>query len=177
MTRCITNYLVHEHQEFSHLLYELQEQLGVLPLARDHRSTAERLRGLTRAVAQALHTHVVEEEEILYPALADHLQGIAATLDRMRREHDTGEETEKVFQECVERLIKGGRNRQEVMQRGRQYVQWLRGHLFDENGRLFPMVERGLDTDTQQEVRRAMEELVQETSARIAEGSGQAARI
>jgi hemerythrin-like domain-containing protein len=77
----------------------------------------------------------------------------------------------------VERLIKGGRNRQEVMQRGRQYVQWLRGHLLDENGRLFPMVERGLDTDTQQEVRRAMEELAQETSARIAEGSGQAARI
>jgi hemerythrin-like domain-containing protein len=176
MTRCITNYLVHEHQELSHLLYELEEQLRVLPLARDYRRTAERLREITRAVARALHAHVVEEEEILHPALADHLQGIAATLDRMRHEHDAGEETEKVFQECVERLSKGGRNRQEAMQRGRQYVQWLRGHLLDENGRLFPMVERSLDTDTQQEVRRAMEEFAQETTALVAEGAGQAAR-
>jgi hypothetical protein len=38
-----------------------------------------------------------------------------------------------------------------------------------ENGRLFPMVERGLDSETQQAVRTAMEELSQESSARVAE--------
>jgi hemerythrin-like domain-containing protein len=176
MKRCITDYLVQEHQELSHLLNELQEQLRVLPLARDHRSTAERLSGLTRAVAKALHAHVVEEEQILYPVLEGHVQGISATLDRMRHDHDAGEETEKAFQQCLECLLKGGRNRQEVMQSGRQYVQWLRKHLLDENGRLFPMVQRGLDPETQKEVRRAMEELSQESSARISEGSVEAAR-
>jgi len=173
MTRCVTDYLVQEHQELSYLLNDLQQQLQVLPLARDHRSTAERLNGLTRAVATALRTHVTEEESILYPALEGHLQGIAATLDRMRDQHDAGEETAKAFQQSLDRLIKSGRNRQEVMQSGRQYIQWLRRHLLDENGRLFPMVERGLDSATQQEVRKALEEL---TSARVAEGSAQPAQ-
>jgi hemerythrin-like domain-containing protein len=176
MTRCITDYLVQEHQELSHLLNELQEQLRVLPLARDNRGTAERLSGLTRAVGEALRAHLVREEQILYPALEHHVQGIAATLDRMRHDHDAGEETEKAFLECLARLLKNGRNRPEVMQSGRQYIQWLRRHLLDENGRLFPMVERGLDPETQQEVRRAMEELSHESSARVAEGSAQAAQ-
>jgi hemerythrin-like domain-containing protein len=170
MTRCITDYLVQEHQELSHLLNELQEQLRVLPLAREARSTGERLSRLTRAVGGALRAHLAREEQILYPALESHVQGIAATLDRMRQDHDAGEETEKAFLNCLAGLVTGGGNRQEVMQRGRQYIQWLRKHLLDENGRLFPMVERGLDPDTQQKVRQAMEEMSHETSARIAEG-------
>jgi hemerythrin-like domain-containing protein len=56
------------------------------------------------------------------------------------------------------------------MTSGRHYIQWLRGHLLEENGRLFPIVERGLDAQTQQQVRRAMEELSHETTARVAEG-------
>jgi hemerythrin-like domain-containing protein len=160
----------------SHLLHELQEQLRVLPLAPDHRSMAERLSRLTRDVGEALRAHLVREEQILYPALERHVKGIAATLERMRHDQDAGEETEKAFLQCLACLLQGGRNRQEVMQSGRQYIQWLRRHLLDENGRLFPMVERGLDPETQREVRRAMEELSQETSARVSEGSAPAAR-
>jgi hemerythrin-like domain-containing protein len=104
------------------------------------------------------------------------MQGIAATLERMRRENETGETAEKAFFECVEQWMKSGKNRQEVMKRGRNYVQWVRAHLLKENGRLFPLVERGLDPETQQKVRRAMEELSQETSSPLSEGtvSGQA---
>ena len=57
------------------------------------------------------------------------------------------------------------------MKRGRNYVQWLRAHLLKENGRLFPLVERGLDPETQRKVRRAMEELSHEISSPVAEGS------
>jgi hemerythrin-like domain-containing protein len=175
MTRPITDYLVQEHQELSHLLNELQDELGALRLAREPGSTADRLNGLTQAIAHNLHAHVVEEEQILYPALEGHLQGIAGTLERMRDEHHAGEQTANTFCQSLARLIKGERNRREVMQNGRQYIQWLRGHLLNENGRLFPMVERGLDPETQQEVRRAMEELSHQTSARISAGpSGQA---
>ena len=170
MTRCVTDYLVHEHQELSFLLNELQEQLSVLRLTRDRRKTAERLAGIRQEIAQALHTHVVEEEQILYPALQNHVQGIAFTLDRMRQEHDAGEQAEKTFHQSLDRLVQGGGNPQEVMQSGRKYVFWLRNHLLDENGRLFPMVERGLDPAAQQAVRHAMEELRQESSARVAEG-------
>jgi hemerythrin-like domain-containing protein len=169
MTKCVTDYLVHEHQELSHLMNELQEQLGALPLTREPVNTAERLNGLTRAIAHNLHAHVVKEEQILYPALEDHVQGIAATLQRMRDEHDAGEKTENTYHQCLARLLKGERNRREVMQSGRQYIQWLRSHLLDENGRLFPMVERNLDLETQQEVRRAMEELSGASQSRIAE--------
>jgi hemerythrin-like domain-containing protein len=58
-----------------------------------------------------------------------------------------------------------------VIKRGRNYVQWVRGHLLKENGRLFPLVERGLDPETQQKVRRAMEELSQEISSPVVEGT------
>jgi len=170
MTRCVTDYLVHEHQELSLLLNQLQEQLGVLRLTRDRRKTAERLTGIREEIAQALHTHVVEEEKILYPALRDHVQGIAFTLERMRHEHDAGEQAEKTFHQTLDRLVQGASSPQEVMQSGRQYILWLRNHLLDENGRLFPMVERGLDATTQQAVRHALEELRQESSARVAEG-------
>jgi hemerythrin-like domain-containing protein len=159
MTNCVTDYLVHEHQELSHLMNELQEQLGALPLTRESVNIAERLNGISRAIARNVHDHVAKEEQILYPALEDHIQGIAATLKRMRDEHDAGEKTEDTFHQSLARLLKGERNRREVMQCGRQYIQWLRSHLLDENGRLFPMVERNLDLETQQELRRAMEAL------------------
>jgi len=176
MTRFVTEYLGQGQQELSQLLNELQEELQVLVLARDLQSAAARLRGLSKKITLVLHTHIEQQEQILYPALEGHMQGIEATLDRMRRENEAGEAAEKAFCQCVERWAKSGKNRQEVMQRGRSYVQWVRAHLLKENGRLFPLVERGLDPETQQEVRRAMEELSQESSSHLAEGmpSGQA---
>jgi hemerythrin-like domain-containing protein len=161
---------VQEHQGLSLLLNDLQIELRVLRLARNYRETTERLTGLRRKIAQALHTHVEAEEQILYPALQDHVQGIAFTLDRMRHEHAAGEQTEKTFHHSLDQLLQGGGNPKEVMQSGRKYILWLRNHLMVENGRLFPMVERGLDSATQQVVRRAMEGLSQESSAHIAEG-------
>ena len=176
MTRFVTDYLVQEHQELSLLLNELQQQLGVLRLARDRRKTAEHLTGLQRKIAEALQAHVVEEEQILYPALQKHVQGIAFTLERMLQEHDSGEQTEKNFHQSLDHLLRGTGNPREVMQSGRQYIIWLRHHLMEENGRLFPMVERGLDPATQLAVRRALEELGQESSARVAEGQAHTAR-
>ncbi len=175
MTRYITDYLVQEHQELAHLLNELQEELRVLPLARDVGETLDRLQKLAREITKTLHAHLEEEERILYPALEDHVQGVAGTLERMRHEHDTGEAAEKVFLQCVDRLAKNARNRGDVMKSGRSYIQWLRGHLLDENGRLFPMVERGLTPEIQKDVRRAMEELSQETTAHFAQASSRAA--
>jgi len=177
MTRFITDYLVQEHQELSLLLNELQQQLGVLRLARDRRSMAERLTGLQRKIAEALQSHVVEEEQILYPVLQKYVQGIDFTLDRMRQEHDSGEQTESAFHQSLDLMIQGKGNPREVMQSGRQYIIWLRHHLMEENGRLFPMVERGLDPETQQAVRHAMEELSQESPARMAQGQAYTARV
>jgi len=90
MTQFVTEYLGQGHQELSQLLNELQEELHVLHLARDLESTSERLRGLSRKITLVLHTHIEQEEQILYPALEGHMQGLAATLERMRRENDAG---------------------------------------------------------------------------------------
>jgi len=171
MTRFVTDYLGQGQQELSQLLNELQGELQVLNLARDLKSTAARLAVLSRKTTLALHHHILQQEQILFPALEGHMQGIAATLERMRRENETGEAAEKAFFECFEQWMKSGKNRQEVMKRGRNYVQWVRAHLLKENGRLFPLVERGLDPETQQKVRRAMEELSQETSSPLSEGT------
>jgi hemerythrin-like domain-containing protein len=171
MTRFVTDYLGQGHQELSQLLNELQEELQVLHLARDLESTSERLRGLSKKITKVFHIHIEQEERILYPVLEGHMQGIVATLERMRRENDMGEFAEEAFVQCLEQLAKSGKNRQEVMKRGRNYVQWVRAHLLRENGRLFPLVERGLDPETQQKVRRAMEELSQETFSPVAQGT------
>ena len=170
MTRHITDYLVQEHQQLSLLLNELHEQLGVLRLARDRRRTAERLTGLRRKISEVFNVHVAQEEQILYPALENTMEGIAFTLDRMRQEHDAGEQTGDTFRRSLDRLVHGSGNPREVMQNGQKYITWVRNHLLDENGRLFPMVERGLDVKTQQAIRRAMEEPRQETPARVAAG-------
>ena len=170
MTRHVTDYLVHEHQELSLLLNDLHEQLGVLRLARDRRRTAERLTGLGRKISEAFNAHVAKEEQILYPALENSVGGIAFTLDRMRQEHDAGEQTGDSFRRCLDRLLHGSGILARVMQNGQKYIAWVRNHLLDENGRLFAMVERGLDAETQQAVRRAMEKVRQESSARVAEG-------
>ncbi len=176
MPQGVTEYFGQEHQELAQLLNELQEELRVLPLARDAEQVSERLRALTEKVAAVLHTHLEEEEEILYPALEGHMQGIANTLERMRREHDAGEAAEKTFFQCVERLAKTRKNRPEVMSAGLAYIQWIRSHLLSENGRLFPLVERGLDAETQEKVRQAMEELSRETTTRVAEGQADTAQ-
>jgi hemerythrin-like domain-containing protein len=170
MRRCVTDYMVQEHQVMSLLLNELQDELGVLRLSRDNRKPTERLAGLRRKIAQALHTHVMGEEQVLYTALEDHVKGIAFTLERMRHEHDTGQHTEKTFHATLDRLTQGSGSPHDVMQAGRQYITWLRHHLLEENGRLFPMVERGLDLAVQQQVRRGLEEISQETSAPVTEG-------
>ena len=172
MTRFVTEYLGQRHQELSQLLNELQGELQVLNLARDLESTAARLGVLSKKITLVLHNQILQQEQILFPALEGHMQGIAATLERMRRENEAGEVAEKAFFQCVEQWVKSGKNRQEVMKRGRNFVQWVRAHLMQENGRLFPLVERGLDPETQQKVRRAMEELSQEISSPFAEGTG-----
>ena len=168
MTKFVTDYLAQEHQTLSALLSELHQQLGVLRLSQDRGRTEERLTGLQGKIAEALRSHVVEEEQILYPALEKHVQGITCTLDRMRQEHDTGDQTRKTFHENLDRMIQGTGDPQEVMQSGRLYITWLRRHLMEENGRLFPMIQRSLDPATQQVVRTAME-LSRDSSAGVAE--------
>ncbi len=168
MKKHLTDYLFQEHQELTQLLNELTDELRALPLAREASERFERIQNLCREVAKTVQTHQLEEEEIIYPALEEHLGGLDATLERMRQEHDEGEAAQRAFVQGVEALAKGSMNRQRVVQSGTNYIRWVRQHLLDENGRLFPMVERGLDPQTQREVRRAMEELGRETLARIA---------
>jgi hemerythrin-like domain-containing protein len=169
MPQCITEYLLVEHHNLTHLLNEFSHELQALPVSRNANQTVERLEKCYRQISQTLHAHLEEEEQVLYPALAEHVQGISTTLDRMRHAREAGEAMEKVFFESLGRLAKSGKTRDEVVQAGRSYIQWVRGHLLNENGRLFPLVERRLDPETQKLVRRAMEELAHETSARLAE--------
>ncbi len=176
MPKSLTDYFSQEHHKLSHLLNQLQDELRVLPLARNAEEVCERLHRLSGKVSKVLHTHFEEEEQILYPALEGHIQGISNTLDRMRREHDAGEVAETAFFQGVDRLAKTRKNRDEVMRLGLTYINWIRGHLLSENGRLFPLVERSLDVETQVKVRAAMEELSHETATPIAESFPKAAQ-
>lgn len=167
MTKCVTDYLVQDHQELNQLLNALADELHALPMARETAERFERIQRLGQKVSACVQAHQLKEEAIIYPALEEHLGGLSATLERMRLEHDEGEAAQKAFLQGVEALGRGGKNRQSVVQAGTAFIRWVRQHLLDENGRLFPMVERGLDPETQRQVRRAMEELSGETTARL----------
>jgi hemerythrin-like domain-containing protein len=169
MTQCITRYLLDEHQEITHLLNKLSGELRSLPVTRNATQTLEHLENYCQQISRTLHAHLEGEEKVLYPALEEHVEGITTTLERMREARDVGEAAEKAFFDCLKRLAKSGQSREEVVRSGRSYIQWVRGHLLSENGRLLPLVERRLDADTQKLVRRAMEGLSQETTARVAE--------
>lgn len=169
MPKSVSEYLLLEHQELSQLLNQLSQELKSLPATQNAPQAFERLEKSGQRIAQTLHLHLEEEEQILYPALEKHIEGIETTLERMRHELDAGEAVEKAFFDCLKRMVKNGAGRAEVMRSGRSYIQWVRGHLLNENGRLLPLVERRLDPSTQKLVRRAMEELSQQTEARVAE--------
>jgi len=109
MTRFVTEYLGQGHQELSQLLNELQGELQVLHLARDLESTATRLAVLSKKITLVLHNHILQQEQILYPALEGHMQGIAATMERMRRENEAGGAMEKAFFQCIEQWVKSGK--------------------------------------------------------------------
>ena len=167
MPKSVSEYLLLEHQELSQLLNELSQELKSLPVTRNATQAFERLEKSGQKIAQTLHIHLEEEEQILYPALEKNVEGIETTLERMRHELDAGEAVEKAFFDCLKRMVKTGASRGEVVRSGRTYIQWVRGHLLNENGRLLPLVERRLDPDTQKLVRRAMEELCQQSEAQL----------
>jgi hemerythrin-like domain-containing protein len=169
MSQCITEFLLVEHQNLSQLLNKFSQELQALPVSRNANQTVERLEKCCRQISRTLHAHLEEKEQVLFPALAEHVEGISTTLDRMRHARDAGEAAEKMVFESLRGLAKSGRTREEVVQAGRSYIQWVRSLILNENGRLFPLVEKRLDPDTQRLVRRAMEELAQESSARVAE--------
>jgi hemerythrin-like domain-containing protein len=169
MPQCITEYLLVEHQNLSQLLNKFSSELQALPVSRNATQTVERLEKCCRQISRSLHAHLEQEEQVLYPALEKHVEGISTTLERMRLAHDAGEAVERELFESLGRLAQSGKTRNEVVQAGRSYIQWVRSHMLNENGRLFPLVERRLDPETQRLVRRAMEELAQVTSARVAE--------
>lgn len=169
MTHSVSEYLLHGHHELSQLLNKLSEELKSVPVSLDAAQTFSRLERSCRKVSQALHAHLQKEEQVLYPALEAHVEGVTITIERMRRERNAGEAVEKAFFDCLRRAGKAGLSREEIVESGRTYVQWVRSHLLNENGRLLPLVERRLDAETQKVVRCAMEELSHETSARIAE--------
>jgi hemerythrin-like domain-containing protein len=169
MPKSVSDYLLLEHQELSLLLNRLSQELKSLPAAQNAPQAFERLEKSSRKISRTLHLHLEEEERVLYPALEKHVEGIKTTLERMRHELDAGQAVEQAFFDCLKRLGKAGVNRDEVIRSGRSYIQWVRGHLLHENGRLLPLVERRLDPATQKLVRHAMEELSHETTARVAE--------
>jgi len=169
MPKSVSEYLLLEHQELSQLLNKLSQELKSLPVTQNAPQAFERLEKSSRKISQTLHMHLEEEEQVLYPALEEHVEGIKTTLERMRHELDAGEAVEQAFFDCLKRMAKAGGSRAEVIRSGRSYIQWVRGHLLHENGRLLPLVERRLDPDTQKSVRRAMQELSHEATARVSE--------
>jgi hemerythrin-like domain-containing protein len=169
MSKSVSEYFLHGQQELSQLLNQLSQELKSLPATQNAPQAFERLEKSSRKISRTLHLHLDQEEQVLYPALEQHVEGIKTTLERMRHELDAGEAVEQAFFDCLKRLGHAGVSRDEVISSGRSYIQWVRGHLLQENGRLLPLVERRLDPATQKLVRQAMEELSHETTARIAE--------
>lgn len=98
--------------------------------------------------------HHKKEEGVLFPSMS--AQGVpvqGGPIGVMLSEHEQGRIYTRAMRQAAERLATGDTQAsQEISQNARGYVALLRQHIFKENNILFPMANRVIPPDQQDQV-------------------------
>jgi hemerythrin-like domain-containing protein len=105
------------------------------------------------------NSHHRKEEAILFPALTDNgFPKDSGPIAVMLAEHEEGRKLTQKIRLVTERLQGGDLNaRQLVSQYGTEYVKLLRRHINKENEILFPMADKVIPADQQDQILEAFE--------------------
>jgi len=148
-----TDILIEEHQLIEHVLSALEKATGRL-----NRGEEVYLRFFigvtvfTKGFTDGCHHN--KEEGLLFPALVENgLSKESGPVAMMLAEHAQARQLTQMLREMTERLQSGDeRARDKVIQSAMGYVRLLRQHIYKEDHILFPMADKVIPLDQQQQL-------------------------
>lgn len=107
------------------------------------------------------HYHHQKEEFVLFPALVGKgFSGEFGPIGCMLHDHEAGRESARKMAEAIDGMKAGRRGAiGSFVSQSRNYIALLRGHILKENTILFPMADRILNSQEQEQIARAFHEL------------------
>ena len=97
--------------------------------------------------------HHQKEEGILFPAMIENgLSKDAGPIAVMLAEHEEGRRLTQKMRQALERLQTTDASRSELVQNALSYVKLLRQHIYKEDNILFPMADKVIPVDQQQQI-------------------------
>jgi len=148
-----TDVLMEEHQLIEHVLSALEKAAG--RLGRGEEVYLRFFIGVTVFIKGfADGCHHSKEEGLLFPALVENgLSKESGPVAVMLAEHVQARQLTQMLREMTERLQSGDeRARDKVVQSAMGYVRLLRQHIYKEDNILFPMADKVIPLDRQQQL-------------------------
>lgn len=97
--------------------------------------------------------HHQKEEGILFPAMIENgLSKDTGPIAVMLAEHEEGRRLTQKMRQALERLQTTDASRSELVQNALSYVKLLRQHIYKEDNILFPMADKVIPVDQQQQI-------------------------
>jgi hemerythrin-like domain-containing protein len=97
--------------------------------------------------------HHQKEEGILFPAMIENgLSKDTGPIAVMLAEHEEGRRLTQKMRQALERLQATDASRNELVQNALSYVKLLRQHIYKEDNILFPMADKVIPIDQQQQI-------------------------
>jgi hemerythrin-like domain-containing protein len=160
-----TRLLMEEHEIIKRGLRVLEVLAAKAARGEDVPAPAvETLLGFLTGFADTHHHH--KEEDILFPAMEEAgFPRDAGPVGVMLHEHDRGRELIAALRRCEPRAGWPPEERAQFAEAARAYGMLLSGHIEKENQILFPMAERALAREDQQQVDQAFDEFEQAAAA------------
>jgi hemerythrin-like domain-containing protein len=166
-----TGVLVHEHDLILQALDAIERRLNRLEAGGGDRAYFEKAVEFLRTFADKCHHG--KEEDLLFKAMVNKsfpLQG--GPIAVMLSEHETGRAFIRGMAAGAARMETDPEGARQVIDNGRAYIQLLRGHIAKENQILFPMAERVLSPEDQEQLALAFDRFeAEETGAGVHEAS------
>jgi len=132
-----------DHEHALAQLNQLEKYLNLIKETGDADKVRIQLIGFSRFLEMALDIHFVQEEQALFPLLAEKV-GSHGPVMVMEMEHDDLRQSQKALKDA---LSQSELNNDAIFEHGGHILHVLREHISKENQVLFPLSERVLNEE------------------------------
>lgn len=159
MSAATTGHLKREHEQIEEVLGAFERYLELSKVA-DQGPDRHELWGLLDCLSEnLLIKHEEKEETVLLPELFRHgLSWSDGTLAHVRQEHRHGRYLMRSLRQACHQTLEWSRDdRRHFLAVGREWIDFLRHHMQQEEALLFPFLDRDLDADQDRQLTREFE--------------------
>jgi len=160
-----TELLKEEHQAVLGKLAALEEIFHTLD---QREKVTAKLRELSAFFDKDFWVHFDKEEKALFPEFDNFMPRGSGPLTVMLDEHETLRNTNEVMQEAIAKYLRlddSAEVRQAIKQNGTHFIEFLRSHIFKEDGILFRMAEMHLKPEQNDRIVKLFDELEKKTGS------------